>query len=535
MKNTEETLFSHHIFLFPFEWRYRSEEYKILEQKTDLRLLQAMMKRSGQHWERRQTWLEPQAIAHYNEAVYFFDFVRPVLYDSGKEESLLCHYYYNLPSTDTEYVIEHKEGKYYRLEVDDIVVSFYGTGVGVLAFHLHNKNKDQADPDTILRINQYGRRLFPPFFSPDYSLIGQQAFFKYSDWNKGLSDAKVKGREIAHSIRLEVNGKPWLAEDFADWAIRPEIDKQPGLIGQLLPKNLLTNIHISPVLDDRMFVVCWYGNDLLSDRLKEPGAYKTDDWWYKYIFIDAHDKTCQNGEMSRELASNHTYARWMNYGTLYGVSRYSLVCLTDTFEKNFFARILCSHIQTVYYKIALLSLVQRACVMRFSEEITAISQLAADDRKIGLKVGSLYKQYLRFINKIYFREVTAQEQGIEIYGLLQKHMRLEEQTQELEVEVRELHSYVNILEGAHRNEKLDILTYIGALLIGPSFVASFLGINEVFFKEGWGWSAISIFCILSATLALGVIRNSGRWRKFFLGLAIVLFLFFLFVYINQFY
>lgn len=532
MNNTGDTLFSHHVFLFPFEWRYRNSDDDILEQKTGLELLQAKMKQAGQHWERRQTWLEPQAIAHYNEAVYFFDFVRPVLYDSGKPESLLCHYYCRLPSSNTEYVIEHEEGKYYWLEVDDIVVSFYSTGVGVFAFHLHNKDKSQAGPDTILRINQYGRRLFPPFLSLDYALLGQQAFFEYANWEKGLSDAK--GREMAHSIRLEANGQPWLVEDFADWAIKPKIDREPGLIGQLLPKSLLNSIRISPVLDDRMFVVCWYGNDEFSEKFKKPEAYKTDEWWYKYTFIDANDMTCQNDEMSKKLAYKHTYARWMKYGTLYGVSRYSLVCLTATFEKSFFARILCSHIQTVYYKIALLSLVQRACVMRFSEEITAISQLATGDRKIGLKVSSLYKQYLRFINKIYFREVTAQEQGIEIYGLLQKHMRLEAQTQELEVEVQELHSYVNILEGERRNEKLDILTYIGALLLGPSFVASFLGINDIFFEDG-GWAGISALCILTAAVALGVIRASGRWRKFFLGLAIVLFLFFLFVYINQFY
>lgn len=532
-----ETLFSHHIFLFPFEWRFRDEAYSTLEEKTNLLPLIKTMALHGSQWERRQTWLEPQAILHYNEAVYFYDFVRAALYDTGKGQTLLCHYYCKLPHpTDTEYVIELGNGATYRLAVDDIVLSFYNTGVGVMAFHLNNKRENQASPDDILRINQYGRRLYPPFLTSDTSLIGTQAFFEDDDWNRGLTG--VKGPELAQSLRLEVNDKVWLKEDFADYAIQPRIDIEPGLIRQLLPKAVLQDIKLTPVLDDRMFVVCWYGSDDLIRKIrygKSDQAYKKNDWWYKFIFVDGGFKTCQNDEMAERLLKQHTNARWAKFGTFYGVSRYSMVCLTESIKKNSFAAVICSHMQTMYYKIALLSLVQRACVLRFSEEITAISQLSSDDRKIGRKVSSLYRQYLRFINKIYFREVTAQEQGIELYGLLQKHMRLEEQTRELEVEVQELHSYVNILEGERRNEKLDILTYIGALLLGPSFIASFLGINDAFFADSWGWAAISVLCILAAAVALGVIRASGRWRKFFLALAIVLFLFFLFVYINQFY
>jgi len=34
------------------------------------------------------------------------------------------------------------------------------------------------------------------------------------------------------------------------------------------------------------------------------------------------------------------------------------------------------------------------------------------------KVSDLYLAYIRFVNKIYFREVTAYEQGIELYDML---------------------------------------------------------------------------------------------------------------------
>lgn len=429
-----------------------------MEEKTDITAFHHRMSQHSAQWERRQSWLEPTAILQYNEAVYFYDFVRAALYDTGKEQTLLAHYYFKLPSLNTEYVIELTD-RSYRLEVDDIVLSIYNTGVGVLAFHLNNKMETQAAPDDILRINQYGRRLYPPFLKSNTDLIGTQAFFEDNDWKRGL--AGVKEIELAKSISLEAHGKTWLKEDFSKWAIQPSLDTEPGLIRQILPKDLLQEVKITPVLDDRMFVVCWYGNDALSQKLRQVNAdegYKNDEWWYRFIFVDGGFKTCQNDEMTKQFLTDHTNARWTNFGTFYGVSRYSLVCLTDSMATTPFAKLLCSHVQTIYYKIALLSLIQRACVLRFSEEVTAISQLTPNDSQIGRKVSSLYRQYLRFINKIYFREVTAQEQGIEIYDLLQKHMRLKDHTQELETEIQELHNYANLIEQGLRNDKLALLT-----------------------------------------------------------------------------
>jgi len=533
---TPQEPYSYHAFLFPFEWRYRDDKLSTIEEKTDLTRLQLKMEQYRHQWERRASWADPQAVTHYNEANYFYDFVRPAMYDLGREDTMQSHYYYKLPVLGgTEYVIELADGTTYRLEVDDIVISFYNMGVGIAAFHLLNRKEGQSKPDDILKINQFGRRLYPPFLGADYSKIGQQSFFEYSDWQAGLKS--VQDRELAASLRLEANSQPWITEDFVDWAIKPQLDREPGLIRQLLPQPLLEEVSLTPVLDDRMFVVCWYGNDDLIktfQKSKPDQTYKTDDWWYKFVFVDGNDKSCQNAEMTKDLLKKHTNARWANWGTFYGVSRYSLVCLTQSMNTEFFAKVACSHMQTMYYKIALLSLVQRSCVLRFSKEITTISQLSSNDREIGQKVSSLYKQYLRFINKIYFREVTAQEQGVELYDLLQKHMRLEAHTQELEVEVQELHNYVNIIEEERRNDKLDLLTYIGAFLLGPSFIVSFLGVDADLFKGDTDekWMSISLICILLSLLALGIVRSSGRWRWVFTILTGLLMLFFLFGYIN---
>ena len=49
--------------------------------------------------------------------------------------------------------------------------------------------------------------------------------------------------------------------------------------------------------------------------------------------------------------------------------------------------------------------------------------------------------YLVFINRIFFKEVTAQDQGIEIYDMIQKNMRINEDVFAIDKQIEELHNY----------------------------------------------------------------------------------------------
>lgn len=531
--SSSEPFYSVHAFLFPFEWTYRNNNSPLLEDQTDLSRIGVLMQQRGPNWERRASWVNPQSLVQYNEVTYFYDFVRPVLYDTGTEDSLQRHYYYKLPGAEheNEYVIELANGKTYRLEIDDIVVSFFNTGVGYMAFSLYNRRKEQSAPQDILKINAFGRRVYPPFLSTNLDLIGQQAFFDDQDWARGLKGTQEISNEMARSIRLETNGVAWAVEDFQSWLVDQNPQRPPALVRQLLPEAMLQETALSPVLDDRMFTVCWYGNKELTEYLKGQNPeehYKTDDWWYRFVFVDTNFATCPNMKLRKKLLEEATNPRWVNYGTFYGISRYSFVALTEHFSAGFFAKIIASHVQTMYYKTALLALMQRACLMRFSQEVTAISQLPKRDRRIAARVSSLYKQYLRFVNKIYFREVTAQEQGIEHYDILQNQMRLDKHVKDLELEIQELHQYVSMLEEEQRNDKLDILTYIGAFFVVPSFIATYFGING--YNMNGHWWEISLLGFLSAAFAFGVVRVNGAWRTLFVALLVLLMTFTLFIY-----
>ena len=522
------TLHSCHIFLFPFEWTPpRSDSNTLLEKQTDLRPIRAGMAAEPGAWELRTPWTAPASLAQYNEANYFYDFVRPVLY--GDPNGRFQLHYRRLQARGSEYVIYPSNGGPYRLEVDDIGLSFYNTGVGVLSIHCYNRS--HPDPEDILRINQYGRRLYPPFLGTDPALTGEQRFFEDTDWAAGLD--RAQNTELAQALVLEKAGVPWITEDFSRWRQKPRLDGLPGLLEQLLPQRLSARIQFTPVLDDRMFVLCWYGNDDLANSTETrryAHASPDRDWWYKFIFVDTATKTCQDERMTRRLLRDHTNLRWGNYGTLYGVSRYSFVCLTPTLpallRNN--AAFVVSHVQTVYFKLAELALVQRACVLRFSDEVTAIGNLEPGDRRLSARAASLSKQFIRFINKIYFREVTAQEQGIELYDLLQTHMRNESQVKDLDREIQELHQYVSAQEEDRRNEKLDLLTYIGAFFVVPSFVCTYLSINDFDFKANY--PSVAALCVLAALSFFGIVRMRGALRWLCVLAAAGLVLYTLFAY-----
>jgi len=534
-------IYSYHAFIFPFSWAYRGGEDILFEEQTDLARLEQFMNGHKVEWERKDSWLKTKTIPEFNETAYFYEFVRPVLYDTGKRSSLQRHYQLVLPKEETtKYIIETPVDISYELEVDDITVSYYNNGVGVVAFHLFNKHKENSTPLDILNINFFGRRLYPPFLGAKIEQVGKDDFFADIDYERGLNNTTNTAKEMARSIRIIAGPKTFAVDLFTSWNENLDLNRPPELIEDLLPTDLRELISIAPVLDERMYTVCWYGNNDMvksvqgarESSTKEEDQqsfvpkdidnnYQTHDWWYKFVFVDREYKSIAHRGFMTDLLRKATYERWIGDGTIYGSSRYSFVVLTGEMP-DYFPTLFFTHTQTKYQKLATLCLVQRAGLLRFSKEITAISKLDASKKNIGARISSLYKQYLRFVNKVYFREVSAQEQGIELYTKMQDQMGLPGQVTSLQAEMQELHAYANILEEEKRNEKLDILTYIAALFVGPGFIGGYFGIADYNMSDYWGW--ISFFSVLSATIAFGAIKARPDHRKLWIiALAVAMF------------
>ncbi|HAD13438.1 MAG TPA: hypothetical protein DCF33_13510, partial [Saprospirales bacterium] len=237
-------------------------------------------------------------------------------------------------------------------------------------------------------------------------------------------------------------------------------------------------IQIESLIDDRMFTICWAGNDAWSKSLNtanydDPKSEQAK-LWHRVIFLDGKSPGLANDQLLRNLNQNNTTPRTADYGTLFGITRYSFVALTDEeLGKN----LVLPHLQSMYFQIALLSLLQRASILRFSEKITEIA--ANPDQKGYLeKSKALYMQYLHFVNKIYFREVTPQEQGIELYRMMQEKMDIPRDIDTLKQEIAEFHQLLDLENESRQTKAMNTLTIVGSALLAPSLILSYFGLSS---------------------------------------------------------
>lgn len=504
--------YSYHIFYFPFKWEIPGEEKKLFSDQVDLEHISIS---NCSNWERVQLDKEPRVLSPseikeqeelFGERQYYYDFVHPVLYDmKGAEDSIIHHYERREPKERlVEYSIELKH-KTYVLRLDALNVNLYSTGVGIMSFYLKNEREDQSDESSIRDINQFGRRIMPPhageFMKQDRGLVAQSIRIEGLDGDTGL---------YMDSFDYIKDDGSAMQRGFSNvW--------EPSLFIKQLIFDLSSQLKVTPVIDDRMLVNCWYCNNELSGQIKNDKSFVTEDLWYKYVFVDNgndwDDVTCLNDEMKKDLLKKSTYSRWQKKGTLYGISRYSMVALM---ESNWFSKnILAMHMRTIYSRMFELVIIQRASMLRFSSEVTKVSSLKGQKTKdIAERVNSLYKEYIRFINQIYFRNVTAQDQGIELYEMLLEQFNTEVLIKDLDEEISELHQYITLKIDQRRSENGDWLNKLAAIFLPASLLTGVFGMNPIFGCDAlslkdWGVQLGVIF-VASIILMFFILRRKGE-------------------------
>jgi hypothetical protein len=526
-------LISHHTFMLPFKWSPNNRDGFISKKEFETVIKEYL---SIPGWTSHSFSLD--RVVDYNEFHYFYDYVREALYDYGSDDNvpgLIRHLECEgakggkylietpIPKAQRKKEFEYNDGshdealrKTYELEIDSVLLHLYYAGVGVLSFHLNNRRQDQASPEDILYINQYGRRVFPPFYRIPGEKVGFTSAFREDDFE---GKSRPHGSEVAYSVAISMPGQSVRSQE--KWPGKPVEMLDPSrkltfkLAGFISPflGVLDKKYRIRSVLDDRMFTVCWYGNEQLTKALipklvvkpqaqfgktgnvlttaneeDHLNAITQSDWWYKFTFVDNESVTVQHPEMRRQVLQKASYLRWAGYGTFYGITDYSFVLLTPELkvlrQPWINAAFLVTHLQTIYFRLCELVLVQRACVQRFSDEVTHVSSLdvpeldnpAFDEwvKDLSAYSNELYKRYIRFVNRVYFREVTAQVQGIELYDKLQQQARLPIMVEGLKEEIHELHNYVKqetdrqLLAAEQKRER--IITLLGAVFVAPALL-----------------------------------------------------------------
>lgn len=474
--------FSFHTFMFPFRWKIADLEDRPFSEQIDLSNIRYA---SSVSWERVfSPVVEKETDDLYNERNYFYEFVHPALYDDGSDSTLIRHYERREPkhAEVTYKIVCGNDRKEYILDVQSLNLNLYSSGVGVLSIYLYNNRYPYAQD--VLSINQYGRRVFPPF----------------------IGDVNIR-TELAHSIGFEgLNGV--YSEDFGRYTNTAKSNTPASFISKMV-HEVAENIELQPVIDDRMFVLCWYKNDSFSERFQVSNAeyerFLYDEWWYKYTFVDASYKTCPNDKLSQRLIETATYPRWQQWGTLYGVSRYSMVMLTGNGCPDY----LTTYFETEYVRMAELVLMQRATVLRFSSEVTKITKMATQ-KGFGERVSSLYKQYIHFVNQIYFREISAQDQAIEMYQMLYSAVNVQEQVEKLDKEIEELYNYVSLREDRRTNRTMSLLTWITTIFLPITVITGYFSMNNLCDNPLMGLQTIVMLCFAVIVISMVFFLNKKR-------------------------
>jgi len=460
---SDSRLLSYHIFYFPFKWEKKGLERENFSTRFDLDNIQPT---NGCNWENLpHPCTDDYAAELYNEKNFFYKFVHNVLYDTGDKANNIIRHYERKEAYQTELTYEIKvtancKEDIYRLRLKSIVLNLYSTGTGVLIFYLENNQYPEFSD--ILRINQFGRRIFPPFLNISNGISG------------------TKNAELADYIAITgLNGSAdRYFDDFIGYTTGSETWKACRFIDSLI-EDLSPEIKIEAVIDDRMHVVSWICANDLANKVKDESIFKDkNDDWYRFLFIDGGGCTCQNEKMKKEIIEKHSYLRWQKEGSLYGVSRYSMVFLSGT--SDFSCEVLFRNFRTMYARMVELSLVQRASILKFADEVTHLSGLKeTKTSELADRISDFYRAYIRFVNQIYFREITAQEQGIEMYDMTQEEMKIADQVKDLDNEIGELHDYAILLEGKEQNRKMAAITVLGAIFLPATFLVGLLGINTI--------------------------------------------------------
>ncbi len=451
--------------------------------------------------EQNENWIKPKfnlKREYYNEVVYFYPHIRDVLY--GFDENLSVYYEYDLKKdAKSEYIIKIKNDNCYTLEIEDISLRIFNESIGILSFHLNNNDYDYEND--ILKINDFGRRIFPQFLDKFYGVDGTKNAF------------------LANEIEIVLNNKSVVRSDFENFEKKIKNIEIKNISKALIPEFIeyFTGKDIELIIDDRMFVLSVYldFNEKVINRLRkyENGKYGyiDDDWWYKYVFVDGKSKTCQSKIMCPKLIEKSTYDRWVEWGTLWGISRYSFVGISNW-------DLMMTHTKTMYYQMMTLLLMYRAMIVHFSNEVQNIVEMInSKDENLKIikeKSKKIYGKYLQFLNGFYFQEVTPQEQGIELYNKAMEIMGIEKYVRDFDEEISELDNYISMVVEQERNDELDLLTKIATIFVPISFLASIFGMNIGLFDEDKFIKFLIGIVLFVLTLAASVMLFKTKISKY---------------------
>ena len=516
METESLSTISQHCYLFPFRIMPLDIKDKSI---VRLKMVFDMLIKDGWVYEPYSPY---DGVKNYNEFNYFHEYLRTALfekrtqqelfYDKGDEkEPNFVSCLLSRPFTSGSFTLKIMERQEpYRLQLSGISLRLFETGIAILGFEVLNHTYSEFED--VSRINDFGRRVYPQFLAQG---------------NDGLPDINaVKDSFLPESVKLEIDGSEY-AEYFTlnDFFV-PGNDHQhiARYIIDILGKNATGAFKIEPVIDDRMFTLCWYASNDFLKQQTEPKRrqypFESSAEWYRFIFLDGTSCCCTDVRTLKALIDASTYRRWVPE-TLFGITRCSLMCLCNSNAPSFIQ----VHMSRQYRFMMEILLAQRASIIIFSSRISDLSHdidRKVDFNRIASNVRKLHSDFIGFVSRLWFEEVTPQDQGIEMFSLAMKNMGLKDQIRELKEEMNVLNEYVEMQYSRLRadqdreqakadremNKGIYKLTLLAGFGVPLTILLSFWGMNFCFVDHK---SGLHFLWTLGLAILIGI--SLWRWAK----------------------
>ena len=450
--------------------------------------------------------------ANYN---YFNEQARDLIFYKENKSKVVSYKFEHIDSSEnSEYIIDINdvnERKTYELNLDKIILKEYEIinkkSYLMMIYVTNNKYGDISD---IKNINQYGRRLFSPWIPLDLGNgantecpddlqihIGKDKIYSNYE-NSGKADLNYKDKEI-FKYNFDDKNKYKSYSERLNFIRQKEVnDKNDKSIidnrrESYLIRNILNykkeskdeKIEIELINPDRMYVGFYLKNNSLIERIKkystEKQEYLTEKQEYAYLYddslsdqlyalayIDGEDATCQSRVMRKKLLQETIYDRWIDWGTIHTVTHNGFGCIAS--EGAPYDSVIMPFL-TEYMEMMALVLLQRNLLLEFHIEAKKLSPEFNSE-----KLENLQKDYVKFKTQVLLFEVTPQEQGYEIYRLMQKQLYIDEEKEKLDDIMNSLYEVANVKHSIELNIIMNRLTIIAILIALVSFAISVLDI-----------------------------------------------------------
>lgn len=440
---------SQHIFMFPFSWQMDlSATTYLLTQHHQIK--KSRMQKLD-NWEAEHFLL--QTDKEYNEFVYFYRPVRPVLYTMEGMPQLVLNYKHRALGQQVKGLSVCINGKVYELDLTKVTLKLYKTGVGILSLYVDNTR--YHDKEDILKINGISRCIYPQVLPLELAKVAY-----HPDWIRIHDEnvVQIEDRFDQTYRQIPIRISQFILEILGDEFIQAQ-HLQVGKIA------------IDPLLGGQMFTLCMVKCTQVLEPLSETD--QIERILGELMLVPEEEKRlCEYGNIS-----------YLNQKRkIYGMSKSAFACIS---HEGVDVRL--------YDQLVTLALMQRVTLLHFSAELATISTLPKQQLVRGIQ--SVYEIYIQFINQMYFSEITLDLEGTQIYQLLMSKLRIPEELRQLDFEMQEIHEYAALVDQSQSKFRLDMATVIGAALVIPTFVTGFFGMNimQDHFLDWWKHKEVALW------------------------------------------